>query len=106
MATMLNAVMPVQTESAPAKLSRPFPVPSPGGAEAAAQLPSGSEAEDLELETPPPKAALEQTPALQRSSAPALRHGPHGWPIPSSLSTNPEQARSGIQLPAFNDFLL
>src|SRR6266702_3092830 len=29
-----------------------------------------------------------------------------GWPVPSSVSPNPEEARGCIPLPAFDDFLL
>src|SRR5260370_7255119 len=32
--------------------------------------------------------------------------GPYGWPLPSSLSLNPDEARAAIQLPEFDPFLL
>src|SRR5712671_5930170 len=44
--------------------------------------------------------------SLQRSTTPPLRYSPFGWPIPSSISANPEEARAAIQLPEFDDFLL
>src|SRR5262245_45587985 len=32
--------------------------------------------------------------------------GDHGWPIPSSISEDPDEARAAIQLPKFDAFLL
>src|SRR5439155_26196365 len=37
---------------------------------------------------------------------PRLRQGDHGWPVPSSLSANPDEARACIELAEFDDFLL
>ena len=44
-----------------------------------------------------------------RSPAPEVQArliGPYGWPLPSSLSLNPDEARAAIQLPEFDPFLL
>src|SRR6185436_19486315 len=43
---------------------------------------------------------------LQTSTTPALRRGPHGWPVPSSVSLDPGEARASIRLPEFDAFLL
>src|ERR1043165_2659025 len=44
-------------------------------------------------------------PSIQ-PAAPPLRYTPAGWPVPSSISANPEEARAAIRLPEFDDFLL
>src|SRR4051812_36799715 len=38
--------------------------------------------------------------------APSRLLGPCGWPVPSSLCPNAEQARASIDLPAFDPLLL
>ena len=106
MANMVNAVMPVPTESAPARLPSQFPATSPGAATASSKFSSNAETHDSRLEIAGPGGAPPQAPALQRSSTPVPRQTPYGWPIPSCISANPEQARAGIRLPAFDDFLL
>src|SRR5436309_14034744 len=50
--------------------------------------------------------AAKPTPTTQRPIAPAPRRGPHGWPIPSSISLDPVEARARIPLPEFDALLL
>jgi hypothetical protein len=45
-------------------------------------------------------------PALQTFTTPTLRRGPQGWPVPFSLSHNPDEARASILLPEFDAFFL
>jgi len=82
---------------------------------------SDSERELLAIQTPAPSAAHEQleldervgtSPPAQLSSttshakaAPCPRWD-HGWPIPSSIATDPAEARACIQLPEFDPLLL
>lgn len=64
--------------------------------------------------TPPvlsePIPTAEQVPAqvapVQAPVAPLVRFGEHGWPIPSSISADPNEARAAIQLPEFDALLL
>src|SRR5262245_10432074 len=73
-----------------------------------AQLAECSSAKDnppLGFPTGAPEDQLLQI-QLQRSPARQPSIGDHGWPIPSSLSANPEEARAGIQLPEFDALLL
>lgn len=65
-----------------------------------------------EEEIPPQPLALTAPPAGAQAPQPpqvAARPsslGPFGWPIPSSLSPNPEEARAHIELPEFDALLL
>src|SRR5438094_471329 len=74
---------------------RPGPAPD---------LPTASPAD----EGPPPatETSSRTAPSLHPSTTPPLRHTPFGWPIPSSISANPEEARAAILLPEFDEFLL
>src|SRR5947209_5796753 len=74
-------------------------------------LPAASQREDCRLQpqdsrlkTPPPEPP--SPPQSTVAPGPPLRQGDHGWPIPSLLSPNPDQARACIQLPEFDDFML
>src|SRR5258705_3824059 len=59
--------------------------------------------EDLTSQTSgqPPATAVPVQPEI-----PAGLVFQHGWPVPSSISVNPDQARARIQLPEFDDPLL
>ena len=72
--------------------------------QAAPALPSASPASGTPSSAPDAPVGL--TPALHYSATPTLRLGDHGWPVPSSLSPNPDEARACIQLPEFDAFLL
>ncbi len=58
------------------------------------------------------KSSMPSAGSSMRSDTPALPSVPpvplwhHGWPVPSSLSVNPEEARACIQLPGFDPLLL
>src|SRR2546422_2598233 len=80
--------------------------------------------ESVETETeavrPDDERLLNEAPATERLSPATEPKGPptaapeapakllfqHGWPVPSSLSHNPNEARAGIQLPEFDALLL
>src|ERR1043166_1289663 len=98
MANMIHAVMPMRTESAPAELSEQLALAE---AEVVSEFASAPEAEHLRA-TPTPT----EEPALQQSGTPVPPRTVYGWPVPSCISANPEQARACIQLPAFDDFLI
>lgn len=61
-------------------------------------------------ETPVPPAApwtgVEEVRGRSAPTIPAQPQWQHGWPIPSTVSLNPEEARSCICLPTFNESLL
>src|SRR5258705_10334361 len=59
--------------------------------------------EDLTSQTSgqPPATAVPVQPEI-----PAGLVFQHGWPVPSSISVNPDEARACIQLPEFDDLLL
>ena len=63
--------------------------------------PSAEDEAPLELATAPVK----ERNLPQRPAGAGLR-GPYGWPVPSSLSPNPAEARARIQLPEFDALLL
>ncbi len=44
--------------------------------------------------------------ALATPAPPSVRYGENGWPVPSSRSANPDEARACIQLPEFDPLLL
>src|SRR6266850_2255724 len=48
---------------------------------------------------------LPEAPARPAPAAPTVLYGPYGWPVPSSLSTSPGEARARIQLPEFDELL-
>ena len=69
--------------------------------------PAAKEEERLDVAVPAvdlPQPAVDGT--SQDPACPSVRFGPDGWPVPSSLSANPEEARARIQLPEFNALLL
>src|SRR5690349_15695084 len=100
MANMINAVMPMRTGPAPAKLPDDSTLAEP-------EFTAVSEAEDLEPVSVPLPRSTEPTPTAQPLSTPVPPlQTAFGWPVPSCISPNPEQARASIQLPAFDDFLL
>jgi hypothetical protein len=49
---------------------------------------------------PPPEMPASTASEISYSSTPPRWH--HGWPVPSSICSGPEQARACIQLPAFD----
>src|SRR5438552_280265 len=53
-------------------------------------------------DSPPAHPERSLAPSLGHSSPPALL----GWPIPSSLVADPEEARARIPLPEFDELLL
>ena len=61
-----------------------------------------------EAPVPPtaPREVQEEIPGRFTPSLPAQPQWQHGWPIPSTVSLNPDEARSYIHLPTFNDSLL
>ena len=63
--------------------------------------PSAEDEAPLELATAPVKERN-----LPRRPGGAGLRGPYGWPVPSSLSPNPGEARARIQLPEFDALLL
>jgi len=73
---------------------------------------SSTVAEDLEelpasSTSPTPFAENNSQTASSRSSvAPPVPRWDHGWPVPSSISLNPAEARACIQLPEFDALLL
>jgi hypothetical protein len=67
------------------------------------------------LATPPTAAATNALPALEpaplerapeRTVPQAPRRDEFGWPLPSSISLDPEEARAAIELPEFDALLL
>src|SRR5437899_12709614 len=61
-------------------------------------------AQPADLPTPG-RADATPSPTLVHSIALPLR-GLLGWPVPSSLAANPEEARARVQLPEFDELLL
>ena len=75
--------------------------------------PVSQEAERTPLDLPaeaqphgPPPPAPGADVAVRRSTTPSIRFGEYGWPVPSSLSANPDEARACIPLPEFDPLLL
>jgi hypothetical protein len=60
-----------------------------------------------EVETPPMPAGLtaeqQLSPPPEAPARPLFRHG---WPVPSTISPDPDEARACIQMPAFDALLL
>src|SRR5215472_8292168 len=56
--------------------------------------------------SPAPAAAPSRQGLRSRPQAPARVLTPYGWPVPSSLSREPEEARAQILLPAFDELML
>src|SRR5437016_5764258 len=83
-----------QTQAACPEIERPL---IEGQPPAPAQTPTGADS----IAAPREPSALLPT----RDSTLTARQL-FGWPVPSSLSTNPDEARARIQLPEFDDFLL
>jgi len=50
--------------------------------------------------------AITSTHPAKPTAPPLLRHNQFGWPVPSALSDNPEEARAAIPLPDFDPLLL
>src|SRR5262245_28213919 len=69
-----------------------------------AEAPAQSPPTEMVGRVAPCAPAAKPTPAIP--IAPAPRRGPHGWPIPSSISLDPAEARSHIPLPEFDALLL
>ena len=51
-------------------------------------------------------APFEPIPEVQSPSTPPIPRWDHGWPVPSSITSNPAEARASIQLPEFDELLL
>jgi hypothetical protein len=53
-------------------------------------------------------AAAPPSPVLKPAAqvTPVKPQFKHGWPVPSSICSNPDEARACIQLPEFDDFML
>src|SRR2546426_800456 len=66
-------------------------------------LPAEKFAESADLDIPPitptPTEATPRIPAAQPSLQPIFKHG---WPVPSSVSVRPDEARACIYLPEFD----
>jgi hypothetical protein len=103
---MLKADMPVESESAPTQLPSHFLEVSAEGIVPSSDDLWGAEAEASGQAVVSADPLAEVSPEVQPSKALIQRLTPHGWPVPSCISANPDQARSSIQLPAFNEFLL
>src|SRR5947208_1606131 len=78
------------------------------GRPAGADEVSANRVEDGQVEVPVPSEISEPARQKQVSETPvfAPRYNEYGWPIPSSLSSDPEEARSRILLPWFDELLL
>ncbi|TAL00015.1 MAG: hypothetical protein EPO07_10225, partial [Verrucomicrobia bacterium] len=65
-------------------------------------LPAENLAESAELEIPPASpASPETTPRTPAAQPPLQPIFKHGWPVPSSVSVSPDEARACIYLPEF-----
>jgi hypothetical protein len=70
------------------------------------KLSAGTSAEEATVALPLSETAAKPAPALPFPAAPPLPQVAYGWPVPSALSANPDEARARIQLPELDDFLL
>src|SRR3954452_20896299 len=72
--------------------------------------PASSDNEDRQLaralSSPAPETTAPEERELPQTETPFQPLFKHGWPIPSSIIANPEEARACIQLPEFVAFLL
>src|SRR5436190_16040257 len=106
--------MALWIESAPTTTAEPSLERGLTGGTAGTDSPTGPQEESAPSLFPETEAAI--APALEYSGAsPSQREAEvgapvprwdHGWPVPSSLSANPDEARACIQLPEFDPLLL
>jgi len=67
--------------------------------------PDASSPLQLEFQLEAPPVATRLTVPAQAPAAP-FRRDAYGWPVPSSISVNPEEARGRIELPEFEPLVL
>ncbi len=67
---------------------------------------SGSLDHDFSSPSPSVDGSPAQIAQAQPAVAPLPRRDRFGWPVPSALSENPDEARARIPLPAFDELLL
>src|SRR5882672_4087298 len=95
-------LMALRSDPTQTRTGRQNPEPSLTEDEATPELPPASEAEVFASFAPPAPGA--RSAALQPSHSPTRQLG--GWPIPSTVSRDPAEARAAMQLPEFDELLL
>src|ERR1700682_4065576 len=99
---MLKTLMPVSTEAEQPQTARPEVD------ERALARDQARPSSQVVRKLPPlaETAPVELVPEIQQPITPPLPRWDHGWPVPSSITSNPEEARASIQLPEFDELLL